>query len=134
MFLGRFFATWGAYVVIAFILGYAWHLKAFKMLYRRLGIYSRLEDPIIPLGLLSMLVQGAVLAYLYPRMVGSDHHWHDTFHFSLSMGLFLASAAVFAEAAKQRVTSLGTWLVVESLYYLVQFSLVAVAFYLIYAG
>jgi len=43
------------------------------------------------------------------------------------MGLFIASSAVLAEAAKQRVTSLPTWLVVESVYYAIQFSLCGVA-------
>jgi hypothetical protein len=49
------------------------------------------------------------------------------------MGLFLASSAVIAEAAKQRVTSLRIWLVVESLYYLIQFLLTGLAMRYIYS-
>lgn len=53
--------------------------------------------------------------------------------FSLLMGLFIASSAVIAEAAKQRVTSLRIWIVVESLYYLIQFLLAGMAISYIYA-
>jgi hypothetical protein len=49
------------------------------------------------------------------------------------MGLFIASSAVIAEAAKQRVSSLRTWFVVETLYYLIQFSLCGVAISFIYS-
>ena len=41
--------------------------------------------------------------------------------------------AVIAEAAKQRVASLWIWFVVESLYYLIQFSLAGLAITFIYA-
>lgn len=127
-----FFASWLAYLVISFVLGFVWHLKLFKELYKRLAIYSRLDDPIIPLGFLSMLIQGALLAYLYPLVAHSGSPMLDGLKFGLLMGLFLASSAVLAEAAKQRVTSLPTWLAVESVYYLIQFSLVGIAIGLIY--
>lgn len=127
-----FFASWLAYLVISFALGFVWHLKLFKELYKRLAIYSRLDDPIIPLGFLSMLIQGALLAYLYPLVARSGSPMLDGLKFGLLMGLFLASSAVLAEAAKQRVTSLPTWLAVESVYYLIQFSLVGIAIGLIY--
>jgi hypothetical protein len=64
-----------------------------------------------------MLIQGAVLAYLYPQVVDVQGSVFEGLSFSLLMGLFLASSAVIAEAAKQRVASLRTWFVVESLYY-----------------
>ena len=69
MFTAAFYGSWFAYVAITFALGFVWHLVVFKNLYHRLAIYTRLDDPIIPLGLLSMLIQGAVLAYLYPEVV-----------------------------------------------------------------
>lgn len=134
MFTTAFFGSWFAYVAITFALGFVWHLVIFKNLYHRLAIYTRLDDPIIPLGLLSMLIQGAVLAYLYPQVVGVQSSVIDGITYSLLMGLFLASSAVLAEAAKQRVTSLRIWLVVESLYYLIQFLLAGLAISSIYAS
>jgi hypothetical protein len=41
--------------------------------------------------------------------------------------VFIASSAVLAEAAKRRVTSLPTWLLVESAYYGIQFTLCGLA-------
>jgi hypothetical protein len=133
MFTAAFFGSWFAYVAITFALGFVWHLVVFKNLYHRLAIYTRLDDPIILLGLLSMLIQGAVLAYLYPKVVDIQGSILEGLTFSLLMGLFLASSAVIAEAAKQRVTSLRIWLIVESVYYLIQFLLAGLAMSSIYA-
>ena len=133
MFTAAFFGSWFAYVAITFALGFVWHLVVFKDLYHRLAIYTRLDDPIIPLGLLSMLIQGAVLAYLYPHIVDIQRSVFEGIRLSLLLGLFLASSAVIAEAAKQRVTSLRIWLVVESVYYLIQFLLAGLAMSYIYA-
>jgi hypothetical protein len=133
MFTAAFFGSWFAYVAITFALGFVWHLLVFKNLYHRLAIYTRLDDPIIPLGLLSMLIQGAVLAYLFPKIVDIQGSAFEGIAFSLLIGLFLASSAVIAEAAKQRVTSLRIWFVVESLYYFIQFLLTGLAMSYIYA-
>lgn len=121
-----FLLAWLGYLVPTFALGYLWHLVLFKNIYRQLGIFSRIDDPIVPLGFAAMLLQGAVLAYLYPYVRTGHGVWYDGLRFGLLFGLFIASSAVLAEAAKQRVTSLGTWLVVETSYYLIQFCLVGV--------
>jgi hypothetical protein len=127
MFGISFFGSWLAYVVVTFAIGFVWHLILFKQLYDKLGIYSRLDDPIIPLGLSAMFIQGAVLAYLYPFVARPGNLLLEGLRFGLIMGLFIASSAVLAEAAKQRVSSLPTWLVVETIYYAIQFSLCGVA-------
>jgi hypothetical protein len=134
MFTAAFYGSWFAYVAITFALGFIWHLMVFKDLYRRLAIYTRLDEPIIPLGLFSMLIQGAVLAYLYPQVVDIQGSVFEGIRFCLLMGLFIASSAVIAEAAKQHVTSLRIWFVVESLYYLIQFSLAGLAISFIYSA
>jgi len=113
-------------------MGFVWHLVTFKDLYAKLGIFSRIDDPIIPLGFAAMLIQGGVLAYLYPLIATSGSPVYEGIKFGLLMGLFIASSAVIAEAAKQRVSSLYTWLVVESFYYAIQFSLSGIAIALIY--
>ena len=129
-----FLGSWFAYLAITFALGFIWHLVVFKDLYCRLAIYTRIEDPIIPLGLLSMFLQGAVLAYLYPLVAGGARPVSGGLWFGLLMGLFIASSAVLAEAGKQRVTSLRTWLLVESVYYAIQFSLTGLAIGFIYSA
>ncbi len=128
----KFFPAWAAYVVVTFVLGFVWHLVLFKKIYQRLGIFSRLDDPIIPLGLSAMLIQGAILAYVYPMFPKSNSVLAEGLQFGLVLGAFIASSAVFAEAAKQKVTSLPTWLALESTYYVIQFGLAGVAIALVY--
>jgi len=55
-----------AYLVPTFPLGYFWHLTTFRERYERLETYR--DQVIIPLGLLSMLVQALLFAWLYPRL------------------------------------------------------------------
>lgn len=129
-----FFGSWLAFLAITFALGFVWHLVVFKDLYRRLAIYSRIDDPIVPLGFLSMVIQGAVLAYLYPFVARGDSPLVAGLQFGMLTGVFIASSAVIAEAAKQRVTSLGTWFAVEGLYYAIQFGLSGMAIGLIYGA
>lgn len=52
--------------------------------------------------------------------------------FGLVLGAFIASSAVFAEGAKQGVSSLSTWLTLETVYYAIQFSMAGVAIALVY--
>ena len=128
----KFPLAWAAYVVVTFVLGFVWHLALFKKTYQKLGIFSRIDDPIIPLGLIAMLIQGAILAYIYPLSPMGGSLLGEGMKFGLVFGAFIASSAVFAEAAKQKVTSLPTWLALESAYYVIQFGLAGIAIALVY--
>ena len=132
MHIGSFLGAWLAYLVVTFAMGYVWHLVLFRRLYAGLAIFTRLDDPIVSLGFAAMVIQGAVLAYLYPIVAGDGAPIIEGIRFGLIMGLFIASSAVIAEAAKQRVASLFTWLAVESIYYAVQFILCGVAIAFVY--
>lgn len=128
----KFFGAWGAYLGVTFAAGFVWHLILFKQLYKDLGIFSRIDDPIIPLGFAAMLIQGAVLAYLYPRVSKRREPTKEGLSFGIIMGVLMLSSAVIAEAAKQRVSSLPTWLIVESIYYLLQFGVSGMLIGIIY--
>lgn len=129
----RFAGAWFAYLVVTFAMGYVWHLVLFKDLYARLAIFSRLDDPVVPLGFAAMFVQGGVLAYLYPKVASEGPLVLEGLSFGLLMGLFIASSAVLAEAAKQRVSSLSTWLAIETTYYALQFGLAGIAIAFVYS-
>lgn len=119
------------YVVLTFIIAAGWHLFLFKDMYDQLGIFTR-KEPIIPLGIASMIMQALALAYLYPLFFKGGSPVKEGLKFGLLIGVLMASIAVFAEGAKQQVSSLTTWLIFESVYYLLQFSLVGLAIGLIY--
>jgi hypothetical protein len=83
----RFSLTALSYILPTMILGYTWHLIIFKELYENLGIYNRAE-PIIPLGFTSMIIQGLIIAYLFPFYAKGQHTFAAAMKFSLIMGLF----------------------------------------------
>jgi hypothetical protein len=120
-----------AYVIVTFVIAASWHLVFFKDLYDELAIFSR-KDPLIPLGIVSILTQALVLAYLYPALYKGGSPGKEGLKFGLLIGVLMASVAVFAEAGKQNVSSLTTWLVFETAYYLLQFGLLGVIIGLIY--
>lgn len=80
-------------------------------------------EPIMPMGVASMLVQGIVMAWLYARLEGAGTSvWH-AIRFAWIMGAFLVSYIALAEAAKYVVPSIGAWLTVETIAGFCQFTL-----------
>lgn len=112
-----------AALVALFVVAAGWHLAVFKDLYARLAIFTRAQ-PIIPLGLLSMLLQALILAYLFPLVAPKQSWFVDGIAFGLLCGVLMGSIGALAEAGKQNVTSLGTFLVLESAFYLIEYSIV----------
>lgn len=118
----KFFWATIAYSLITMVVAVPWHFILFKDLYHNLGIYNR-DNPIIPLGFLSMLVQGGVMAYIYPRYYKGGSHYKEAMQFSLLMGVFLYSISTLANAAKIEVSPMGTWILIQFVFHLIQFLL-----------
>ena len=110
------------YSVITLVLGMMWHFVWFHDLYHQLGIYNR-QAPIIPLGMLSMLIQGLILAYLYPFFYKAGHPVTQGIKYGLLMGLYLYSVSTLANAAKMMVASMPVWLGIQALFHTIQFVL-----------
>jgi hypothetical protein len=113
-----------AYVVPTFALGFVWHLILFEQYYKVLAIYR--SDIIIPFGFLAMLIQAAVFAWIYQRTFG---RWNAPL---LSRGLLYAaggaalswSFTTIAVAAKNVMTSVPDYLMIETAFTLVQWIMV----------
>ncbi len=127
----KFILAAAVYIVITMALGMAWHFVFFKELYDSLGIYNRAE-PIIPLGFVSMIIQGLVLAYLYPLFYRGGSPIGQGVKFGLLMGVFLFSVSTLANAAKIQVASMATWLLIQTAFHGVQFLLVGAGIGLVY--
>lgn len=120
----RFILAVLAYLIPTFALGFVWHLILFENYYKALQIYR--DDVIIPFGLLSMLIQAVIFAGIYARV------------FSQSEGRFLSRALTYsaigaalswsfttlAVAAKNVMTSVPNYLVIETGFTLVQWIMV----------
>ena len=121
----QFFLAVAAYLLPTFPLGYAWHLVAFREQYERLELYR--TRVIIPFGLGSMIIQAMLFAWLYPRIfsTGRDVWLSSGIKFGLAFGLLAWSFTTLPVAAKYRMTSLGSFMVLETAFTVLQFLMVA---------
>ncbi len=113
--------TVAVYVVATFAVQATSHFVVNVEHYAQLT-YAR-KDPILPFGVVSMLVQGSVMAFLYPRLEGAGKSILHAVTFAWLMGAFLVSYIALGEAGKYAVPSVGAWLAVESAAGLAQFTL-----------
>lgn len=110
------------YALITFPLAYIWHLVAFKTTYQQLGYFSR-EEPIILFGFLSILIQGAILSFVYPLLCRGKSFARGATALVAVMGGYHWTMHVLAEAAKHNIEPLSTWFALETAYLTLQFGL-----------
>jgi hypothetical protein len=79
-------------------------------------------EPVIPMGILSMLIQGTLFALLFPVFNRDGRALRNGVVFSLALGAFLASYIGLAEAGKYAIPSIPSWIAVELSTAAVQFS------------
>ncbi len=113
-----------AYLFPTFLIAYAWHLVVFAPAYEALKIYR--PDPIIPFGFASMLIQGIVFSWAYPRLFpdrGAALLRPGLVH-GFALAILSWSFTTLAVAAKNTMTSVPTYLEVETGFTLLQFLIV----------
>jgi hypothetical protein len=121
----RFWLGVAAYVLPTFPLGYVWHLVLFAPQYHALQIYR--PDVIIPFGLLSMLIQGLLLSWLFPKIVngGATSSWlRQGLTFGLLVGIFAWTLTTIAVAAKHVMTSVPLFLALETGFTILQYAII----------
>jgi hypothetical protein len=113
-----------AYLAPTFPIAYAWHLVLFAPAYEALGIYR--PDPIIPFGFASMVIQGIIFSWAYPRLFPG--RGNAIFRPGLAYGLALAvlswSFTTLAVAAKNIMGSVSLYVELETAFTLLQFAIV----------
>lgn len=120
-----------AYVVPSMLLAVPWHLVWFKQVYHDFGIYTR-ADPIIPLGMFTMLIQGGVMAWFYPRFYRGGVPAVEGMKFGLLFGLFLFSVSTLANIAKIEVSNPGQFVLLSGLFHALQFTVSGAAIGLVF--
>lgn len=118
----RFALTMAAYVLPTFLLGFIWHLVLFAEYYDALRIYR--PDVIIPFGFGSMLLQGALFAWSYPRLVERPAQIGSAMRFAGAAALLSWTFTTLAVAAKHPMTSVGGFVAIETGFTVLQFLLV----------
>jgi hypothetical protein len=114
-----------AYLVPTFPLGYSWHLVTFHDEYQKLALFR--AEVIIPFGLAAMLIQALFIAWTYPRLfdTGREAWVASAAKFFAIFGVFAWSFAVLPVAAKYDMTSVPSFLALETGFTAVQFLVVA---------
>lgn len=80
-----------------------------------------------------MIIQGFVMALIYPRFYRGGSHYKEAVRFYLLMGVFLFSVSTLASAAKNKITPMATWLAVQAVFHLLQFLTCSFALEFIYS-
>lgn len=113
-----------AYLTPSFPIAFVWHLVLFKPNYHALRIYT--ENPIIPFGLASMVIQGIVFSWVFPR-VFANHRGSvlkSGLLYGLGLGLLSWSFTTLAVAAKHPMSSISDYVVLETGFTVLQFLIV----------
>jgi hypothetical protein len=123
----RFRGFWlgtAAYLVPTFPIAFVWHLVLFEPSYHTLQIYR--ADPIIPFGLASMIIQAMVFSWVFPRVFAgdSDSVLKNGLLYGLGAGLLSWSFTTLAVAAKQPMTSISDYILLETAFTVLQFLIV----------
>src|SRR5262245_17889235 len=61
-----FWLGFAAYLLPSFPIAFVWHLVLFEQKYHALKIYR--DEPVIAFGLASMIIQGGIFSWMYPRV------------------------------------------------------------------
>jgi hypothetical protein len=114
-----------AYLVPTFALGFVWHLVLFQSYYDALAIYR--HDIIIPFGFLSMLIQAVIFAWLYEKVFAGSHgsRLSRTIGYGAIGASLSWSFTTLAVAAKNVMTSVPDYVLIETAFTIVQWALVA---------
>ncbi|MGH6923804.1 MAG: hypothetical protein ACRED5_08695 [Propylenella sp.] len=123
-----------AYLVPTFALGFVWHLILFEDYYAALQMYR--SDIIIPFGLLSMLIQAVTFAWVYERTFA---RWSSPWltrglAYAAFGGLLSWTFTTLAVAAKNVMTSVPDYLLIETAFTAVQWIIVGPLTALVFAG
>lgn len=122
------------FVVISFALAAPWHLIWFHDKYVALGAFTR-GEPIMPFGVLAMVLQGVVFAYFYPlfyKHKGGGHPAYRGIQFSLFMGLTVWTVMVLATAAKFNIEPVVDFVIFGTAFQILQFIFVGITLGTIY--
>jgi hypothetical protein len=119
-----FWLGFAAYLLPSFPIAFIWHLVLFEQKYHALQIYR--DEPVIAFGLASMIIQGAIFSWLFPRVFtqGSGSFVKDGLLYGLGAGLLSWSFTTLAVGAKNVMASVPDYVLLETAFTIVQFAIV----------
>jgi hypothetical protein len=125
----RFVLSVSAYLILVFIIAVTWHVVLFNQQYLSFGMR---KEPIFHLGILSMIIQGLISAYLFPKVAKENSPIYEGLKFGLIIAFFMGSYGVLAEAGKYNVGSVSSYICYEGAFFVIQYAIVGVVIGLIH--
>ena len=120
-----------AFIIVGFVIAFVWHLVIFKSVYESLKIYS--IEPIVPLGFISFILEGFAFVYIFQFFRRGKKPMREGLVFGLlAYGVLMGGVGALAEGAKHATTSLSTWLIIESAFYIITGTILGTLVGLIY--
>ena len=124
--IGRRILAVISYIVLSMAIAYPWHWIWFHDAYQAMGAVTR-PEPNVPLGMMAMLMQGLVIAYLYPLYYRGGNPIVEGVKFSMIIGLVVYSIMGPATAAKMNINPIATFLAYHTVFQVIQFLVTGVA-------
>ncbi len=121
-------ATLG-YTIGTFALAVIWHILLFETQYISFKYFE--VEPNFALGLVTILIQGAILSAFYSYLTFKNRL--PPFTYVLVLGGFFWTSHVLAFIAKQEINNAGLFILMESVYLFFQFGLYGFVLKWIYA-
>lgn len=118
---GRIALTVVAYVFTTFAVQGTSHFVLNADHYAAIPIMR--AEPLVPLGITAMLIQGLIFAWLYPVYANGASTVRRAIGFSWLVGGVLASYIVLGEVGKYAIPSVPDWMLVEAGAAFAQFTL-----------
>ena len=127
---GKIAVTVVAYVLISFAVQGTSHFAINADHYAAIPIMR--PEPMIALGITSMVIQGFIFGWLYPVYANGASTLRKSIGFSWLIGGFLASYIVLGEVGKYAIPSVSSWIAVEAGAAFAQYTLFGVCLGLIH--
>lgn len=134
MLTSNFFLAVSAYILFNFAFAMLWNMVIFKKVYDKLTRGIAREKPIIPLGLLAIIVQGLSLAILFVLFFDGNNPVGTGLMFGLLIGSYSIAYGAFVVPAKFTVKPIRQYALLELIYGVLHFGIAGIIMALIFAA
>jgi hypothetical protein len=110
-----------SFIIVSFILQALSHFVINTEHYASVDFVR--NEPILWMGVLTMVIQGSILSYLFPKVSLHKNVIKNGLFFGISIGIFFVSYIAMVEPSKYAVENVTNWFLVESMVGLTQFAL-----------
>jgi hypothetical protein len=111
----------GAFVVTVFT-SITWHAVIFEQTYLKLGVFTRMNDPIYAFGALAWVFEATAITLLFLHSSWREDGLKGALKLSFAANLYLAGSTLMGTAAKVEINDLslffllaGSFLIVHSI-------------------